>query len=152
KTCNPGDSETSFTGKLIASLTICHNTSSGTSGVANGLTTRKQTSVKGSERNSSSSSGERFAISAGMYNPPSGAIPRKTAPRKEVSGALFDVLRYLTPHHRVCLGPVPKTLSARATIRATLSLQSCSGRALHSFAAAQQLSSDSTELRSPVAF
>src|SRR5262249_9207771 len=114
--------------------------------------TRKQTSVKGSERNSSSSSGERFAISAGMYNPPSGAIPRKTAPRKEVSGALFDVLRYLTPHHRVCLGPVPKTLSARATLRATLSLQSCSGRALHSFAAAQQLSSDSTELRSPVAF
>src|SRR5256884_6356225 len=36
--CNPGDSETSRTGKLMASLTICHSTSSGTSGVANGFT------------------------------------------------------------------------------------------------------------------
>src|SRR6266404_4861305 len=93
--CSPGDSETIFTGKLIASLTICHNNSSGTSGVANGFTTRKQTSVNGSARNSSSSSGERRAISAGIYNPPSGASPRNTAPRSEVSGALRDVLRYL---------------------------------------------------------
>src|SRR5258706_1319993 len=97
--CSPGESETSFTGKLIASLTICQSTSSGTSGVANGRTTRKHTSVKGSPRNSSNSSGECRAISAGMYNPPSGASPRSTAPRSEVSGALRDVLRYLKGFH-----------------------------------------------------
>src|SRR5215472_18583599 len=91
-----GESETSFTGKLIASATICQSTSSGTSGVANGFTTRKQTSVKGRRRNSSSSSAVCRAISAGMYKPPSGARPRKTAPRKEVSGVLSAVLRYLT--------------------------------------------------------
>src|SRR5579863_8058604 len=94
--CSPGDNETSFTGKLIASLTICHNNSSGTSGDANGFTTRKQTSVNGNARNSSSSSGERRAISTGMYKPPSGANPRNTAPRSDVSGASLDVLRYLT--------------------------------------------------------
>src|SRR5260370_20834966 len=93
--CRPGESETSFTGKVIASLTTCHSTSSGTSGVANGRTTRKQTSVNGSRRNSSSSSEECRAISTGMYKPPSGASPRSTAPRSEVSGALRDVLRYL---------------------------------------------------------
>src|ERR1700686_822554 len=93
--CNPGDSDTSFTGKLIASLTTCHITSSGTSGPANGRATRKHTSVNGSRRNSSSSSGVRRAISTGMYNPPSGAKPRNTAPRSDVSGASRDVLRYL---------------------------------------------------------
>ena len=93
--CKPGESDTSFMGKLIASLTICHSSSSGTSGVANGRTTRKQTSVNGSLRNSSSPSGEWRAISTGMYRPPSGASPRSTAPRSEVSGALRDVLRYL---------------------------------------------------------
>src|SRR5258708_33131556 len=93
--CRPGESETSFTGKLIASLTTCHSTSSGTSGVANGRTTRKQTSVNGSPRNSSNSSGECRAISTGMYSPPSGASPRSTAPRSEVSGAFRDVLRYV---------------------------------------------------------
>src|SRR5260370_22666336 len=93
--CRPGESETSFTGKLIASLTTCQSTSSGTSGVANGRTTRKHTSVNGSPRNSSSSPGECRAISTGMYRPPSGASPRSTAPRSEVSGALRDVLRYL---------------------------------------------------------
>src|ERR1700674_213128 len=93
--CNPGDSDTSFTGKLIASLTTCHITSSGTSAPANGRATRKHTSVKSSRRNSSSSSGERRAISTGMYNPPSGASPRKTAPRSDVNGASRDVLRYL---------------------------------------------------------
>src|SRR5215469_6454402 len=79
----------------MASLTICQSTSSGTSGVAKGFTTRKQTSVNGSLRNSSNSSGECRAISAGMYRPPSGAKPRSTAPRNEVSGAWRDVLRYL---------------------------------------------------------
>src|SRR5256885_11935644 len=93
--CSPGESETSFTGKLIASLTTCQSTSSRTSGVANGRTTRKQTSVNGSLRNSSSSSGECRAISTGMYSPPSGASPRSIAPRSEVSGALPKVLRYL---------------------------------------------------------
>src|SRR5580698_9177763 len=94
--CSPGDNDTSFTGKLIASLTTCHSTSSGTSGAANGFTTRKQTSVNGSARNSSSSSGDRRAISTGIYNPPSGASPRNTAPRNDVSGASRDVLLYLT--------------------------------------------------------
>src|SRR5580698_410656 len=94
--CSPGESETIFTGKLIASLTTCHSTSSGTSGAANGFTTRKQTSVNGSARNSSNSSGERRAISTGIYNPPSGASPRNTAPRSDVNGASRDVLRYLT--------------------------------------------------------
>src|SRR6202521_2427180 len=93
--CMPGESETSFSGKLIASLPPCHNTSSGTSAPAKGLTTRKQTSVNGSRRNSWSSSGERRAISTGMYSPPSGASPRNTAPRRDVSGACRDVLRYL---------------------------------------------------------
>src|SRR5215472_6842463 len=79
----------------MASLTICQSTSSGTSGVAKGFTTRKQTSVNGSFLNSSSSSGECRAISTGMYSPPSGASPRNTAPRNEVTGALRDVLRYL---------------------------------------------------------
>ena len=59
----------------MASLTTCHNTSSGTSGPAKGRTTRKQTSVNGSRRNSSSSSGDRRAISTGMYKPPSGREP-----------------------------------------------------------------------------
>jgi hypothetical protein len=93
--CNPGDNDTSFTGKLIASLTTCHITSSGTSAPANGRATRKHTSVNGSRRNSSNSSGDRRAISTGMYNPPSGAKPRNTAARSEVSGASRDVLRYL---------------------------------------------------------
>src|ERR1700686_2684895 len=93
--CNPGDSDTSSTGKLIASLTTCHITSSGPSVPANGRATRKHTSVNGSRRNSSSSSGERRAISTGMYNPPSGAKPRNTAPRSDVSGASREVLRYL---------------------------------------------------------
>src|SRR6267143_5028945 len=93
--CSPGESETSFTGKLIASLTTCQSTSSGTSGVAKGFATRKQTSVNGRRRNSSSSSGEWRAISTGMYSPPSGASPRRTAPRKDVSGASREVLRYL---------------------------------------------------------
>src|ERR1700730_6422730 len=93
--CNPGDNDTSFTGKLIASLTTCHITSSGTSAPANGRATRKHTSVNGSRRNSSSSSGDRRAISTGIYNPPSGANPRNTAPRSDVSGASRDVLRYL---------------------------------------------------------
>src|SRR6266700_7336693 len=93
--CSPGESDTRFTGKLIASLTICQSTSSGTSGVAKGRTTRKQTSVNGRRRNSSNSSGECRAISTGMYKPPSGASPRSTAPRREVSGAFRDVLRYL---------------------------------------------------------
>src|SRR5712692_3218692 len=97
--CRPGESETSFTGKLIASLTTCQSTSSGTSGVANGRTTRKHTSVNGSRRNSSSSSGECRAISTGRYRPPSGASPRSTAPRREVSGAFRDVLRYLKELH-----------------------------------------------------
>src|SRR5712664_906817 len=92
---SPGERDTKFTGKLIASLTTCQSTSSGTSGVANGRTTRKQTSVNGSPRNSSSSAAECRAISTGMYSPPSGASPRSTAPRSEVSGALRDVLRYL---------------------------------------------------------
>src|SRR6266849_2153115 len=92
---SPGDSDTRFTGKLIASLTTCHSTSSGTSGVANGFATRKQTSVNGRRRNSSSSCGECRAISAGMYSPPSGASPRRTAPRSDVSGASREVLRYL---------------------------------------------------------
>jgi hypothetical protein len=30
-----------------------------------------------------------------MYSPPSGAKPRNTAPRSDVSGASRDVLRYL---------------------------------------------------------
>src|SRR6266403_1562167 len=94
--CRPGESETRFTGKLIASLTSRQSTSSGTSGVANGLATRKQTSVNGRPRNSSSSSGECRAISTGMYRPPSGASPRSTAPRSDVRGASRDVLRYLT--------------------------------------------------------
>src|SRR4029077_5326235 len=94
--CNPGDTDTSSTGKLIASLTTCHITSSGTSAPANGRATRKHTSVNGSRRNSSNSSAERRAISTGMYNPPSGAKPRNTAPRSDVSGASRDVLRYLT--------------------------------------------------------
>src|SRR6202022_37246 len=93
--CNPGDNDTSSTGKLIASLTTCHITSSGTSAPANGRATRKHTSVNGRRRNSSSSSAERRAISTGMYNPPSGAKPRNTAPRSDVSGASRDVLRYL---------------------------------------------------------
>src|SRR5580704_10390393 len=93
--CKPGESDTSFTGKLMASATICQSTSSGTSGVAKGFTTRKQTSVNGSLRNSSSSSGDRRAISTGIYSPPSGASPRSTAPRSDVSGASRDVLRYL---------------------------------------------------------
>ena len=79
----------------MASLTICHITSPGTSGVANGFTTRKHTSVNGNRRNSSSSAGEWRAISIGMYSPPSGASPRSTAPRNEVSGAFRDVLPYL---------------------------------------------------------
>src|ERR1700726_184776 len=93
--CNPGDNDTSSTGKLIPPLTPCHITSSATSAPANGRATRKHTSVNGSRRNSSSSSGERRAISTGMYNPPSGAKPRNTAPRSDVSGASRDVLRYL---------------------------------------------------------
>src|SRR5712672_3705621 len=80
----------------MASLTTCHNISSGTAGQTKGLTIRKQTSVNGKRRNSSNSSGERRAISTGMYRPPSGAKPRSTAPRSEVNGACFDVLRYLT--------------------------------------------------------
>src|SRR5258708_20621567 len=83
----------------MASLTICQRTSSGTSGVANGRATRKHTSVNGSLRNSSSSSVECRAISTGMYNPPSAASPRSTAPRSEVSGAFLDVLRYLKEPH-----------------------------------------------------
>src|SRR6267378_4077271 len=93
--CRPGESEIRFTGKLIASLTTCQSTSSGTSGVAKGFAMRKQTSVNGSRRNSSSSSGEWRAISTGMYSPPSGASPRRTAPRSDVRGASRDVLRYL---------------------------------------------------------
>src|SRR5882762_663562 len=97
--CRPGESETKFTGKLIASLTTCQSTSSGTSGIANGRATRKHTSVNGRPRNSSSSSGECRAICAGMYSPPSGASPRSTAPRSEVSGASREVLRYLNKLH-----------------------------------------------------
>src|ERR1700688_3893832 len=93
--CNPGDNDTSFIGKLIASLTTCHITSSGTSAPANGRATRKHTSVNGSRRNSSSSSGGRRAISTVMHNPSSGARPCNTAPRSDVSGASRDVLRYL---------------------------------------------------------
>src|SRR5260370_37491032 len=93
--CSPGERDTSLTGKLIASLTTCHNTSSGTSAPAKGRTTRKHTSVNGSRRNSSSSSGDRRAISTGIYSPPSGASPRNIAPRSDVSGACRDVLRYL---------------------------------------------------------
>src|SRR5579859_538140 len=96
KMCKAGEREISFTGKLMASLTTCHRISPGNSGPAKGLTTRKQTSVNGKLRNSSSSCGERRAISTGMYRPPSGARPRRTAPRNEVSGACRDVLRYLT--------------------------------------------------------
>src|ERR1700720_3634932 len=104
--CNPGDNDTSFTGKLIASLTTCHITSSGTSAPANGRATRKHTSVNGSRRNSSSSSGDRRAISTGMYSPPSGANPLNTAPRRDVSGACRDVLRYLiaAATHFCCAG------------------------------------------------
>src|SRR6267143_6018209 len=119
--CRPGESETSFTGKLIASLTICQSTSSGTSGVAKGRTTRKQTSVNGSPRNSSSSSGERRAISTGMYSPPSGASPRSTAPRSEVSGAFRAVLRYLirkisSRAFEFVLNHLQERLSARRSI------------------------------------
>src|SRR5258705_13865077 len=35
-----------------------------------------------------------------MYTRPSGASPRNTAPRKEVSGAFPAVLRYLMASHR----------------------------------------------------
>src|ERR1700693_2259725 len=100
--CNAGDSDTSSTGKLIASLTTCHITSSGTSAPANGRATRKHTSVNGSRRNSSSSSVERRAISTGMYKPPSGAKPRNTAPRSDVRGASRDVLRYLIAEFFCC--------------------------------------------------
>src|ERR1700693_4955983 len=102
--CKAGDSDTSSTGKLIASLTTCHITSSGTSAPANGRATRKHTSVNGRRRNSSNSSGERRAISNGMYNPPSGAKPRNTAPRSDVSGASRDVLRYLIAELFCCDG------------------------------------------------
>ena len=63
---------------------------------------------KWKRRNSSSSSGERRAISTGMYSPPSGARPRNTAPRSDVSGACLDVLRYLTrnsPSYASCIWP-----------------------------------------------
>src|ERR1700674_577032 len=129
--CRPGESETSFTGKLIASLTTCHSTSSGTSGVANGRTTRKQTSVNGSPRNSSSSSGECRAISTGMYRPPSGASPRSTAPRSEVSAALRDVLRYLkdmrssracylVPNHFKKRGRVQRSIAQRSDLQGAM--------------------------------
>src|SRR5213075_1312479 len=95
----------------MASLTICHSTSSGTSGVAKGFTTRKQTSVNGSFLNSSSSSAECRAISAGMYSPPSGAKPRNTAPRNEVSGAFLDVLRYLKEFHSTVFSAGPRALA-----------------------------------------
>src|SRR5438045_6067978 len=147
--CSPGESETSFTGKLMASLTICHNKSSGTSGVANGFTTRKQTSVNGSARNSSSSSGECRAISAGIYNPPSGASPRNTAPRSEVRGALPVVLRYLNANRRVhppqtpC-ATSPETHQRYAAIRAVQPLPTSCAPVPHNSAAAHALSADNS--------
>src|SRR5216684_397597 len=119
--CSPGERDTSLTGKLIASLTTCHKISSGTSAPANGRATRKHTSVNGSRRNSSSSSGERRAISTGMYNPPSGASPRSTAPRSEVSGAFRAVLRYLirkisSRAFEFVLSHLQERLSARRSI------------------------------------
>src|SRR5437773_9833549 len=95
----------------MASLTICHSTSSGTSGVAKGFTTRKHTSVNGSFLNSSSSSAECRAISAGMYSPPSGAKPRHTAARNEVSGAFLGVLRYLKEFHSTVFSAGPRALA-----------------------------------------
>src|SRR6516225_10210741 len=147
--CSPGDSETSCTGKFMASLTICHSTSSGTSGVANGLTTRKQTSVNGSARNSSSSSGERRAISAGMYSPPSGASPRSTAPRNEVSGAFPPVLRYRIRNRFPFLEATPKTPPPSAAIRAAQPLLASPGQSRDNSAAAPQSDGDSNAPPSP---
>src|SRR5579863_3731351 len=151
--CSPGESETSFTGKLMASLTICHNNSSGTSGVAKGVATRKQTSVNGSARNSSNSSGERRAISAGTYKPPSGASPRNTAPRNEVSGAFPPVLRYLISNRRCDLGEDPAEIVAAtsqempqpsAAIRAAPPPAKWRAQSPHNSAAAQSSDADST--------
>src|SRR5213594_4338037 len=129
--CSPGESETSFTGKLMASLTTCQSVSSGTSGVAKGRTTRKQTSVNGSRRNSSSSSAECRAISAGMYKPPSGASPRSTAPRREVSGALRDVLRYLNEFRSSRDSrPVPNHFQKRWRIQRSIAQRSDLQRAM----------------------
>src|SRR5260370_39976289 len=97
--CSPGERETSFTGKLIASLTTCQSISSGTSGAAKGRATRKHTSVNGRLRNSSTSCDECRALSPGRYSPPSGASPRRTAPRSEERGAFRDVLLYLNALH-----------------------------------------------------
>ena len=60
----------------MASATICHSTSSGTSGMAKGFTTRKQTSVNGNLRNSSNSCGRTSSkfhrqIQAAVWRQPS---------------------------------------------------------------------------------
>src|SRR5437870_10289623 len=155
--CSPGESETSFTGKLIASLTICHSTSSGASGVANGRTTRKHTSVNGSERNSSSSSGEWRAISAGMYRPPSGASPRKTAPRNEVSGALPAVLRYLISSRRhfaakIAAATIQETRRRYAAVLAVQPLAELRAPVRRSSASAQQSDEDNSAPQSAAEF
>src|SRR6267154_2654614 len=147
--CSPGDSETIFTGKLMASLTVCHSTSSGTSGVANGFTTRKQTSVNGNARNSSNSSGERRANSTGMYNPPSGASPRNTAPRNEVSAAVPPVLRYLIANHQRPVAETPpatilETTPPYAAIRAAQPPATSHAPAQRNFAAAKQSDADNS--------
>jgi len=91
--CRPGESETRFTGELIASLTTCQSTSSGTSGVANGRATRKQTSVNG-RREIPPVPPANARNLHGMYRPPSGASPRSTGARSEVAG-FARLLRYL---------------------------------------------------------
>src|SRR5258707_24851 len=155
--CSPGESETIFTGKLMASLTVCHSTSSGTSGVANGFTTRKQTSVNGSARNSSNSSGERRANSAGMYNPPSGASPRSTAPRNEVRGAFPPVLRYLIANRQLCAAEpppatAPETPQPYAAILEAKPPAASRAPAPHNSAAAKQSDVDNNAPRCPANF
>src|SRR5262249_10630883 len=83
-----------------------------------------------------------------MYNPPSGASPRRTAPRNDVSAAFPPVLRYLMAHsplrHRTRHSLCSKTLLPSAATRATPPLRASRARALHNPAAVPQSSSDST--------
>src|SRR6267143_461206 len=97
--CRPGESETSFTGKLIASLTICQSTSSGTSGVANG-STAPRSEVSGALRDVlylnefRSSRTSHFVLNHFQKR---GSVQRSIAQCGDLQGAMRERFIALTP-------------------------------------------------------
>src|ERR1700737_3550749 len=90
--CSRSVIEINGAGKSRAHVTISVSASGGISSPRKSAPTSLADSGNESERNRPKKSARSRGISTGMYNPPSGADPRKTASRRDTSEPWWRVL------------------------------------------------------------